>query len=75
MNNHQKFCESLGNKSYTRLEYDDTDRAMREAMRKAMQDYKQTSEEKSNEIKKMRAEAFTQQRSDLKKLAKFVDCK
>ena len=31
MDNHQKFCENLGNTSFTRLNYDDTDREVREA--------------------------------------------
>ena len=31
MDNHQKFCENLVNTSFTRLNYDDTDREVREA--------------------------------------------
>ena len=54
MDNHQKFCENLGNTSFTRLNYDDTDREVREALKKGIEDYEQTADQRANENSDLR---------------------
>ncbi len=71
MDNHQKFCENLGNTSFTRLNYDDTDREVREALKKGIEDYEQTADQRANDSKEMRGVMLTQQNSDLRKLGRM----
>ena len=40
MNDHEKFCKRLGNTFYTRLDYTDEDREVREALKQGIEDYK-----------------------------------
>ena len=70
MNDHEKFCKRLGNEFYTRLDYTDEDREVREALKQGIEDYKNSADERASYSKEMRATAFAQQRSDLKKLGR-----
>ncbi len=70
MNNHENFCKKLGNEFYTRHDYTDEDREVREALKQGIEDYKNTADERASQSKEMRATAFAQQSSDLKKLGK-----
>ena len=71
MNDNEKFCEKLGNKFCTRLDYTDKDREVIEALKQGIADYKNTLDERACKSKEMRATAFAQQSSDLKKLGKI----
>ena len=70
MNNHENFCKKLGNGFYTRHDYTDEDREVREALKQGIEDYKNTADERARQSKEMRATAFAQQSSDLKKLGR-----
>ena len=70
MNDHEKFCKRLGNTFYTRLDYTDEDREVREALKQGIEDYKNSADERASKSKEMRAIAFAQQSSDLKKLGR-----
>ena len=70
MNDHENFCKRLGNEFYTRLDYTDEDRKVREALKQGIEDYKNSADERASQAKEMRAIAFAQQSSDLKKLGK-----
>ena len=72
MNDHENFCKKLGNEFYTRHDYTDEDREVREALKQGIEDYKNTAHERASQSKEMRATAFAQQSSDLKKLEKHT---
>ena len=71
MDSHQKFCKDLGNKSYTRFEYTEADREIREALKMGIEEYNNTKDERANEAKAMRGVTVAQHNSDLKKLKNF----
>ena len=70
MSDHENFCKRLGNEFYTRLDYIDEDREVRKALKQGIEDYKNSADERASNSKEMRATAFAQQRSDLKKLGR-----
>ena len=51
MNDHEKFCKRLGNEFYTRLDYTDEDREVREALKQGIEDYKNSADERASKSK------------------------
>lgn len=55
----------------TRLNYDEVDREIREAIYKGLEDYHETADERAVAVKRDRAASSDGKKSDLRKLAAF----